>query len=334
MALEKMGRWLAVGYADGRVRVWELVEPPARTLIWPWSQSAVFLGDTRRLVDGTREYDFATASATSGRVYAPPPIPDAVWGVAATLDGRWVATAGHDRLVKIWDGRTLKLIRTLEGHRDVVWCVAFSPDGLTLASGGDDHAIHLWDVSTGRLRQRLAGHAGMVTSVAFHPNGRWLVSTSSDGAVTLWDAGSAAPIACLRSGGPPAHQAAFRPDGSWLVVACEDRRLLLWDLTRGVPAPGVFPTRVLTDPAGALWSVAWSADGRTLASGGDGGRIALWDGATFARLVTIQSRKGQVRSLAFSQDGRLLAGSAYVSPTVVWNLPILRQGLRDLGLDW
>jgi WD40 repeat protein len=60
-----------------------------------------------------------------------------VWGVAASPDGRWLGTSSHDRTVKLWDAQTLKLMRTLEGHRDVVWCVAFSPDSKTFASGSE-----------------------------------------------------------------------------------------------------------------------------------------------------------------------------------------------------
>ena len=113
-----------------------------------------------------------------------------VWGVAASPDGRWIATASHDRTVKLWDARTRKLVRTLEGHHELVWCVAFSPDSQYLASGsveGSSGCVKVWEVATGREHRQFLGHQRLVFGVAFHPNGRLLASSSVDGSVCLWD---------------------------------------------------------------------------------------------------------------------------------------------------
>jgi WD40 repeat protein len=80
--------------------------------------------------------------------------------------------------------------------------------------------------------------------------------------------------------------------------------------------------------------VTFSPDGRTLASGANDGVVILWDGETGERVVTLRSGTGQVRTLSFSRDGELLAGAAYLKPTVVWDLARLRHSLREMNLDW
>ena len=91
---------------------------------------------------------------------------------------------------------------------------------------------------------------------------------------------------------------------------------------------------------GAVWAVSFSADGRWFASGADEGAIILWDAATFARTATLKAGIGQLRCVAFSSDGSLLAGSgAYsigpdLSQTIVWDIEAVRTKLREMKLDW
>src|SRR5262249_38407558 len=74
---------------------------------------------------------------------------DAVHALAFSPDGQTLASCGYDRLVKLWDVVTGKLVRDLKDHSDAVYSVAFSPDGKLLASGAADRAVKVWDVATG-----------------------------------------------------------------------------------------------------------------------------------------------------------------------------------------
>src|SRR5207245_8996946 len=103
---------------------------------------------------------------------------------------------------------------------------------------------------------------------------------------------------------------------------------------RQVPDRAPPPPRRLTGQTGAVWSVAFRADGRSLASGADRGVVILWDGDRFERVVTLPSSTTQVRGLSFSRDGSLLAAAAYAGPTIVWDLAGLRRTLKEMGLDW
>jgi WD40 repeat protein len=71
-----------------------------------------------------------------------------VAGLAVAPDGSWLAAAGQDGSVRIWDAVTGRKRATLSGHTGPVRAVAVAPDGSWLAAAGRDGSVRIWDLAT------------------------------------------------------------------------------------------------------------------------------------------------------------------------------------------
>jgi WD40 repeat protein len=194
-----------------------------------------------------------------------------------------LASAHYNGTVKVWDigraraGGANPLIRTIEAHTDAVLGVTYSADGRLLATAGgrdQEHNIGIWEAGTGKAVRGLC-QENFVRSVAFSPDGRRLACATGR-KVALWDVKTGQELLGTPTGNRAfaALRAAFSPDGRRLALACEGQTVELWDPARGKE---LVPLHV---SGGELWGVAFSPDGRYLAtcSGYKGqGTIQIWD---------------------------------------------------------
>jgi WD40 repeat protein len=309
VAFSPDGRTLAFGTTDGLLELWNVTDPgrpvpPVQPLIGQVGVSSVAFNLDRRTLatgsgDGTIQLWNVADPARTTALGDPLRARHQVVSVAFSPDGRILSACGNDGYdnfgvgsgtIQLWDVTDPARPTALGGSGTAAEgysSVALSPDGRTLAAGTMLSAVELWDVAN-PSRPALLGSLRTssptgYTLVAFSPRGHTLAGGNSDGAIYLWDVADPARPAVL---GPPltipdeVSSVAFSPDGRTLAASSNrgfsslgpyrgDGTIRLWDI--GNPGRPGRPSQFATAPVPGFCSVAFSPDGRTLASGGDGG---------------------------------------------------------------
>jgi WD40 repeat protein len=265
--------------------------------------------------------------------------------VAFSPDGKTLAVGGAD--LRLWDVAARKEKATFKG----CGTTAISPDWRMFASAADDQTVRLWEVATGKERASFPSPKGAIISLAFSPDSKLLAcgtGTSasngqpSGGEVKLWDVATgreqASPKAVVKLKLRPKALSSLRSQKVPKVVlkqlvALTDREFATEDdferdflkvfdkvLNKHKRAEYLDLVRLEIEPyqEGALswvWSLAFSPDGKRLASADVYGNVFLWDVQSGKRAATLQafdpeSKEEDINpalSVAFSPDGNLLA---------------------------
>jgi WD40 repeat protein len=194
---------------------------------------------------------------------------------------------------------------TLRGFSAPVRAVAFSPDGKLLATCCFDGKVGLWHVAKKQEIKSFKDSDGY--DLCFAPNGKTLAVAGAKVAhVRLWDLDKnklSVTIEILQ-GGP---SLAFAPDAKTLATGT-DKLVKLWDPTTGKERA------TLKGHQSSITALAYTRDGKLLASGDEGGTVKLWDVATKKVHATIEGYSKEILSVSFSPDGKLLATGAAFDP--------------------
>lgn len=274
MDVDRTGRYIAWGDAQGTVVVQSLLDKGQRRVI------------------------AAHSAAVNALVFL---------GSGAAL-----ATAGEDRVVRLWDTATGASLAHLDGHHDNVNALASSSNGEQLVSGGADGAVLVWDVVQRRQVRSLSKHPNSVFALAFAPDDRTIASAGKEGTVRLEDEtgevrrleGHEGAVTCL----------AFSRGGVHLATGGVDRTLRLWQVESGMLEA------TLPGHDGVVASLVLSPNGERLASAGYDGAVKIWDAASGQLLTRLAGHADQVWSVVFGPTGETLFSASKDQTVRAWSV--------------
>ena len=337
VAFSPDSKFLVTLASDGKelgdsLRVWRLPsmeELPAIRFGGIPIGSAIFSADGKQVLAGLWDgqivlWDLAAQKSVAARHEHT----GFVTAIAAAADGKTFVSASTDRTVNVWDGATFQHLVRLRGHVGEVWSGGISPDGRTVVSGSAEGTTKLWKAET-RHTNTVLDNTGVV--LGFLGGGRQLIAGTSD-SICVWTPESGARMEFAIPSNPSivsllSKPYDVKPDEPLQAMGRSDGSLELWHLTTGA--------KITAWPAHAegIGAVAFSSDGKRLATASTAGEVKIWDFATRAEVARIGPVDRQFDCLAFSPDGKTVAASGASSRVWLWEAASGREVLQLGGHD-
>jgi hypothetical protein len=240
LAFDSTGSLLASGHVDGAVHLWDLAtggEIPAKLRHDAMVGALSFSPDGRKLASGGMDatlkiWDVEIARTGEARRELIRQ-PSGVTSVSFLNGATWLVTGHVNKLIRVLDTQTYRLLATLRGPEASVHLLCPAPDDRHLAVASADRTIRLFDVEARSEQWQALAQRRPATALSFFSDGRHFASVSQDNAVTLWNLDSTSTLAALWG---PADESfaglALFEGGSHIAVALSDGRIRLW-----APAP-------------------------------------------------------------------------------------------------
>ncbi len=294
----------------------------ARSIFVPLAAGAVALLFLAMIFVRPLRAETTFAVSAQLTIQVPPDSPRTHAAVITALsiqpNGKLVAAAGDDHVIRLWNLEDGTLVKGLVGHRDWIRAVAFSPDGKTLVSSGNDRRVIMWDVATGQQLKTLAVHDHAVDAVAFSHSGRWVATAGFEKSVSILDTTGQAPTRVLECVCGDIRALAISEDDRYLAAGGRDGVIRIWDLQTNKKIREVKAHRQ------RIRSITFSQQGAQIISGGEDRVVRIWNWNTDDQAVELPRLPCKILTLV-ACGPRILATAGSDNTIRLWNLTTRQQ---------
>uniref|UniRef100_A0A667XD94 Transcription initiation factor TFIID subunit 5 n=1 Tax=Myripristis murdjan TaxID=586833 RepID=A0A667XD94_9TELE len=255
--------------------------------------------------------------------------------VDVTDDSSLIAGGFADSTVRVWSV-TPKKLRKVKSAADLS----------LIDKESDDVLERIMDEKTASESKILYGHSGPVYGISFSPDRNYLLSSSEDGTVRLWSLQTFTCLVGYKGHNYPVWDTQFSPYGYYFVSGGHDRvarEYFNMQHCLHVTFIGVFcpsnslwatdhyqPLRMFSGHLGPIHALAFSPNGKFLASGATDGRVLLWDIGHGLMIGELKGHTDTIYSLKFSRDGEILASGSMDNTVRLWDA---MKAFDDLETD-
>lgn len=300
--------WLTAG-PKGRIKRWDWQTGRYLGAFETGFDRVTYMGHTPQQGDRV----FVCGNAGEAQIWDPPrnsrlmTLPAGSFVIsAATPYGLLLTRIANGPLI-VYDQKTLRKLNSLSLPASV-GAVELLPNKQVAAAIPDDNSVRIYDLPSLRIRHTLRGHTEWINAFNGSKNGKWIATASSDRTVKLWDAKTFEELATIR-GHLDDVSLAYFIDHAGHLISKSEKTIKVW------PMSEVLRPEVVRGHAGKVFSVAFSPDGKLLASANQDRTIRLWNPATGVLVNTLTGHPGQIFCVSFSPDGKHLVSSGEGSKT-------------------
>ncbi|GAB4159503.1 MAG: hypothetical protein Tsb009_36810 [Planctomycetaceae bacterium] len=246
---------------------------------------------------------------------------DGVSALDFSRDGKFIASAGFDRNIRLWDAKTGKKLfsrwlRTSSGR-----CISFSPKANILVVGTSDGRLLLWDFDRRRSGE-LNGHRAIVSDVSFSPSGKLIASVGYDRQLILWDIETGEMKTRVPTAyGSSIRAVAFSSDEKLVAIAGRGGPIKIYD-----SQTGELKKEWMVQKGSIITAVTFLPGDKRVVTGDYSGFVKVWELESQKAIATVRPEKTYVKEVRVSPDGKTLAiaisnpKNIQVGGAFLWNM--------------